>query len=141
MSTFELQVYKSGNWNVDSYFDDREIAMSEAERLNGSGRYLGIRLMQEDYDESSNMSSCRVVYSKMRQSEANQEWRTQAKRASSSRTAAPRDDNFRPTRRGRPPTTKKSSNASLYVGLAIAFFVLIAGIAAMIGLQEIVKYL
>lgn len=141
MSTFELQVYRSGTWNVDSYFDDREIAMSEAERLNGSGRYAGIRVMQEDFDESSNRSNCRVVFSKMRQTEANQDWRVQAKRTSMSRTGAPKGDNTRATKHARQPLARKTSNARLYVGLVIGFIVLIAGIAAMIGLQEIAKYL
>ena len=141
MSTFELQVYKSGTWNVDSYFDDREIAMSEAERLNGSGRYAGIRVMQEDFDEASNRSSCRVVFSKMRQSEANQDWREQAKRAPMSRTGAHKDDTTRSTRRGRQTGARKISNARLYLGLVVGFIVLIAGVAAMIGLQEIAKYM
>ncbi len=138
MSTFEIQVYKSGNWNVDSYFDDREIAMSEAERINGSGRHAGVRILQEDYDEASNKSKCRVVFSKTRQSDENQEWRVQAKRASMTRTSATKGGNARPSRRRSSP---KRSNASLSIGLIVAFMVLIAGAAAMIGLQEIAKYL
>ena len=138
MSTFEIQVYKSGVWNVDSYFDDRDIAMSEAERLDVSGRHAGVRLLQEDFDETSNRSKCRVVFSKMRQSEESQDWRVQAKRASMVRTSAAKGGTARP-RRNR--TSRSKSNASIYIGLIVAFMVLIAGAAAMIGLQEIAKYL
>lgn len=139
MSTFELQVYKSGTWNVDSYFDDREIALSEAERLNGSGKYAGIRIMQEDYDDRSNKSNCRVVFSKRRQSNADHDWRIQAKRGSQNRTNTTKGRNVRPMtgRRSAP----KNSNGSLYIGFVVAFMVLIAGAVAMIGLQEIAKYL
>ena len=77
MSTFEIQVYKSGNWNVDSYFDDREIALSEAERINGSGRHAGVRILQEDYNEASNETKSRVVFSKTVESDENQEARAQ----------------------------------------------------------------
>ncbi len=138
MSTFEIQVYKSGTWNVDSYFDDREIAMSEAERLDVSGRHSGVRILREDFDEKSNKSKYRVVYSKTRQSDASQEWRVQAKRASMARTGAAQSSKARPNRRRSSP---KRSNASLYIGLIVAFMVLIAGAAAMTGLQEIAKYL
>ena len=139
MSTFEIHVYKSGVWNVDSYFDDREIAVSEAERLNTSGRYAGVRILQEDYDDVSNKSTCRVVFSKMRQTDDNQSWRVGAKRASMARAGPDRSAAAARPRRSR--SSPKSSNKSLYIGLVVAFLVLIAGAAAMIGLQEIAKHL
>ena len=139
MSTFEIQVYKSGGWNVDSYFDDREIAMSEAERLNESGRHAGVRILQEDYDEASNSSKCRVVFSKTRLSDASQEWRVQAKRTSMAKNGASAEGGNAPPSRRR--SLPKNSSTSLYIGLVVAFMVLIAGAAAMIGLQEIAKYL
>jgi hypothetical protein len=139
VSTFEIQVYKSGVWNIDSYFDDREIAMSEAERLNESGRHAGVRILQEDYDEASNRSKCRVVYSRTKHSNARQERRGQGKRASMNREgASTREGNTRPSRRRPSP---KNSSTSLYIGFVVALMVLIAGAAAMIGLQEIAKYL
>jgi hypothetical protein len=140
VSTFEIHVYKSGNWNVDSYFDDRDLAMSEAERLEGSGRYAGVRILQEDYDATSNKSNCRVVFSKIRQSGENQKWREQAKRDSTVRTDARKSDNARPGPSRKQPESK-GSTTSLYIGIIVALVVLIAGAAAMIGLQEIVKYL
>ena len=50
MSTFEIQVYKNGNWNVDSYFVDRDVALSEAGRLDEAVRHLGVRVVEENYD-------------------------------------------------------------------------------------------
>jgi hypothetical protein len=138
VSTFEIQVYKSGIWNVDSYFDDRDIAMSEAERLEETGRHAAIRVLQEDFDESSNKSQYRVVFSKSRQSEADQDWREQSKRASVTRTTAANGGRARPSRQRSSP---KKGNAGLYIGIVVAFMVLVAGAAAMIGLQEIAKYL
>ena len=139
MSTFEIQVYKSGDWNVDSYFDDREIALSEAERLNESGRHAGVRILQEDYDEASNRSKCRVVFSKTRLSDPSHEWRVQANRAAMTRKGgSTKGGNARP---GRRRISAKGSGANFYIGIVVAFMVLIAGAAAMIGLQEIAKYL
>ena len=141
MSTFELQIFKSGNWSVDSYFDDRDLAMSEAEKIDGSGRHAGVRILQEDYDEPTNKSNCRVIFSKMRQTAENQEWRVQAQRAARRRTAGEQGDHDGELRiRRRRPASKKS-NTSLYIALAVAFVLLIAGAAAMIGLQEFAKFL
>lgn len=137
MNTFELQIYKSGIWAVDSYFDDRELAMSEAEKLEKSAKHAGVRILQEDYDEGANVSNCRVIFSKMRQSDENQDWRVTARRTSMTRAGVNGGD--LPIRRQRP--SPKKSNTSLYIGLAVAFIVLIAGAAAMIGLQEIAKFL
>lgn len=141
MSTFEIQVYKGGIWSVDSYFDDREIAMSEAERLNESGRHAGVRILQEDYDEASNESKCRVVFSKTLNQHSDQDWRVQAKRTSMTRTSAGTTGNGSGARPARRRSAARRSNTGFYVGLVVAFIVLIAGIAAMIGLQEIAKYL
>ena len=141
MSTFEIQVYKGGIWNVDSYFDDREIAMSEAERLNLSGRHAGVRVLQEDYDETTNEAKCRIVFSKTLNQHNDQEWRVQAKRNAMAQTVVPKQGGPSAARATRRRSPAKKSNAGFYVGLVIAFMVLIAGIAAMIGLQEIAKYL
>jgi hypothetical protein len=150
VSSFEIQVYKSGIWNVDSYFDDRDMALSEAERLNETGRHAGVRILQEDYDEKTNSSDCRVVFSKIQQAEQGRDKRVQTKRTPTPTTrnsAAPKDakdtkdtkdTKGRPTRKR---SSAKKSGIGLYKGLAIAFVLLLAGIAAMIGLQEIAKNL
>lgn len=142
MSNFEIQVYKSGNWNVDSYFDDRDTAMSEAERLNGSGKHPGVRILQEDYDEKTNTSNYRVIFSKLQQSELGRERPGQTKRTPATRNSTASKDvkgaKERPTRKR---STAKQSGIGLYKGLTIAVVILLAGVAAMIGLQEIAKYL
>lgn len=143
MSTFELQVYKTGIWNVDSYFDDRDLALSEAEKLDETRRHAGVRILQEDYDEGANISSCRVIFSKMRQSNDADSWRAQAKQAPAARPGGsvrgPVAGKSRA--RGNRQSTAKKSKSSLYLLLGIGLIVLIAGAAAMIGLQEIAKFL
>ena len=141
MSTFEIQLYKSGIWNADSYFDDRELAMSEAEKLSGSAKHAGVRVLQEDFDEKSNKSDCRVVFSKLRQADGNQDWRVEAKRTSMAKAGAAGGRKGGKASKDGSRSSPKKSNASLYIGFVVAFIVLIAGAAAMIGLQEIAKYL
>ena len=124
---------------MDSYFDDREIALSEAERLNDGGRHAGVRVLQEDYDDASNNSKYRVVYSKTLKSEHNQDWRVEAKRAST--ITAQRQLKNTTVRTGRRRPLTKTRGISLWLSLIIALIVIIAGVAALIGLQEFEKYL
>ena len=38
MKTYELQVYQNGAWKFDSYFDQRDMVLSEAERIDQFGQ-------------------------------------------------------------------------------------------------------
>ena len=138
MNTFEIQVYKSGTWHVDSYYDDRDMALSAAERLTDSDKDAGVRVLEDDYDETSSVSSCRVVFSQSLKSNNSHDRRKEAKRASKSRSNASKMTDARSTRG---PAPHKGSNTSFYLGLVVGFVVLIAGVAATIGLQEIARYL
>ena len=138
VGTFEIQVYKGGIWNVDSFFDDREIALSEAERLNDTGRHAGVRILEEKYDESSNIARYRVVYSKLKNSGASDDWRKQARQTSKISSSS----NNRARKRTVQRKAKSQKNkGGFYMSLIVAFVILIAGVAAMIGLQEIAKFL
>ena len=80
MQSFELQVYKGGKWEFDSYFDDRETALFEAERLHDSDRYHGIRILEELFRDDSATSECSVIFSRLRKAEAPDDPRAQASR-------------------------------------------------------------
>ena len=49
MKAFEIHTYQSGKWKIDSVFDDRDLAMFEAQRMDSSGRYTGIRVVEDIY--------------------------------------------------------------------------------------------
>ena len=34
MKAFEIHTYQSGKWKIDSVFDDRDLAMFEAQRID-----------------------------------------------------------------------------------------------------------
>ena len=53
MKAFEIHTYQSGKWRIDSVFDDRDLALFEAQRMDESGRYTGIRVIEEIYVEST----------------------------------------------------------------------------------------
>lgn len=138
MSTFELQTFHAGKWDVDSYFDDRELAMSEAERLDVSGRHSGVRVLQEDFDDDSTRSRVRVIFSKMKDSGGGDEdWRVKVQR-NSQRTSGMRGGGGGEIRARRRPNQPKS-RSNLYLVISIGIVILLIGVAAMIGLQEFAK--
>jgi hypothetical protein len=140
MSTFELQTFQAGKWNVDSYFDDRELAMSEAEKLDVSGRHTGVRILQEDFDEDSTRSRVRVIFSRMKGGgNVDDDWRVKVQRQSQ-RTSGMRGSEDAGTR-GRRHQRQPKKKSNLYLVISIAIVILLAGVAAMIGLQEFAKSL
>ncbi len=61
MDTYELQVYQNGGWQFDSYYDDRDLVLSEAERIDAAGRYLGVRVREERFNEERESSSYKTI--------------------------------------------------------------------------------
>ena len=138
MSTFELQTFQTGKWAVDSYFDDRDLAMSEAEKLEVSGRHSGVRVLQEDFEGDDSKSRVRVIFSKMKGSSTNDDdWRVKVQRKSQKASGGRGDSEGGMRSKRRPNQPKSKSN--LYLVISIGIIILLAGVAAMVGLQEFAK--
>jgi len=59
---FEIQVYKAGSWKIDSIFDDRELVLFEAKRLESYSRQDSIRVIEETYDDATALTSVRIIF-------------------------------------------------------------------------------
>lgn len=62
MILFEIHTIRGGNWKIDSVFDDKELAIYEAQRIEKAGRFSAVRVIQEIYDEETQRTSVRTVY-------------------------------------------------------------------------------
>jgi hypothetical protein len=62
MILFEIHIFRDQAWKVDSVFDDRELAVYEAQRIEKTGRYPGVRVIEELYDEATERTKTRTVY-------------------------------------------------------------------------------
>jgi hypothetical protein len=60
--SYELQTFLNGVWKIDSIYDDREIAIFEAQRLQASNRYSGIRVVEEKFDSGAGKSVIKTVF-------------------------------------------------------------------------------
>ncbi|NQU70396.1 MAG: hypothetical protein HQ514_07595 [Rhodospirillales bacterium] len=73
MKAFEIHTYQGGRWKIDSVFDDRDLAVFEAQRMDVSGRYPGVRVIEETFNEASNESTTRTIFRGAKVAKANEE--------------------------------------------------------------------
>ena len=135
MKAFEIQTYQDGKWRINSIFDDRELALFEARRVDESSRYSAVRVIEELFDEASAKTSTKTIFRGGRAADLRtaREPDTQKKAAANrtGRGAVNRSGARRPGVR-RPPAKKKTSMAGPIVLLLL---VIVLGGAAMFGLQ------
>ena len=154
MRAYEIQLFKNNKWEFDSYINDRGTAMAEAERLLATNRHEGVRVIEEEYDPATNRSKCNILLSQKRKPQRYARGPVRGgtgRRKTSSKRAAPRrrrTGGRRPASgktaaRRRPAVSRRKEKAQmgtlslLWVGIIIV----ISGIAALIGLQEVAEFL
>lgn len=64
--SFEVYAYKSGNWNIDSVYDDKEQALHEARLLLESRHLTGVKVIQERHDEESGKVSSMIIFNEVK---------------------------------------------------------------------------
>jgi hypothetical protein len=62
MRAYEIHTFTGGKWKIDSVFDDRDLAVFEATRMDESGRHAGVRVIEEEFDETTQKTRIRTVY-------------------------------------------------------------------------------
>lgn len=134
MRAFEIHTYQDGKWKIDSVFDDRELALFEARRVDEGSRYSGVRVIEENYDEASDLTTTRTIFrggTASRQERARKAKAGPKTRAATRRGAGGRE----PLKNKQAKKSKKKSNPLIPV--LILSVLVIAGLAALFGLQEL----
>lgn len=62
LRAYEIHTFAGGKWKIDSVFDDRDLALFEASRMEESGRHAGVRVIEEEFDESTQKTRVRTIY-------------------------------------------------------------------------------
>ena len=62
MKAFEIHTFHNGRWKIDSVFDDSDLAVLEARRLNDGKAQLGVRVVEEEFDEQSRRTMARTIF-------------------------------------------------------------------------------
>lgn len=132
MRAFEIHTFQDGKWKIDSVFDDRELALFEARRVDEGTRYSGVRVIEEVYDETSDLTTTRTIF---RGGNADRQERARKAEAANKATFNQRAATDEPIRRKRRKRKEKSTN--YLVPILILAVLLFAGLSAMLGLQQI----
>lgn len=136
LRAFEIQTYQRGRWKIDSVFDDRELALFEAKRMDASGRFSGVRVVEEDLDQRHSRIRARTIFRGTKTQAANdQHLKSRAqirKKAQLERRRRTYQDAQKRLSRQR-KMRKKQANP--YRLAAIMIVLVIAGLAALYGLH------
>jgi hypothetical protein len=134
MRAFEIQTYQDGKWKIDSVFDDRDLALFEARRVDEGCRYAGVRVIEEIYDEVSDLTTTRTIF---RGGRADRQERARQAAARKSPVAVRAGAETEPRRQARRPPPARSS--STLIPVLILTLLVVAGLAALLGLQQLAQ--
>lgn len=138
MITYELHTQKKDalekEWKLTAVFEDLELAMHDAVRMDESNRYAGIRLIEETHNEVTGKTDTKTVFRGGVRFNA-------AKERSYTEPVRPRRDaekdrthlrKTRAARSGRPAQARSGGMSPVQILLLF----LIAGVAALYALYE-----
>jgi hypothetical protein len=73
MILYEIHTFRGATWKIDSVFDDKDLAVYEAQRIEKGGRFSAVRVIQETYDEETQRMGVRTIYRSTKVDRANVE--------------------------------------------------------------------
>ena len=135
MRAFEIHTFRDGQWKVDSVFDDRELAVHEARKVDENGRYAGVRVIEETYDETSDLTTTRTIFRGKHEKARSNAPKPTAKKISG-RVAHRGGAKRAPRGKSRARPQKSKSNGVL-VPVLILLLLVISGVAVMFGLHYV----
>ena len=135
MRAFEIHTFRDGQWKVDSVFDDRELAIHEARKVDESSRYSGVRVIEENYDEASDLTTTRTIFRGKQDATKSKSPRPTTRKAAN--RAAHRGGGERSRNGKSRPRPKKKKSSGVLVPVLILMLLLIAGVAVMFGLHYV----
>ena len=132
MKAFEIHTFQDGRWKIDSVFDDRELALFEARRVDEGTRYSGVRVIEEIYDEASDLTTTRTIF---RGGNADRQERLRKAEEAQKAAVPRRGTGDEPTRKRRPKKKEKTTN--YLIPILILAVLAFAGLSALLGLQQL----
>lgn len=138
MRAFEIHTFHNGKWKIDSVFDDRDLALFEAGRMESSSRHAGVRVIEENYDEDTQECSTRTIYRGAKYGQSTPAPKNKA--GQDSRSGDPAKDRGREQdRKKRAKTDKEKKKKGIGFSIMVLTLSLFGGVAAIIGLRLLAK--
>lgn len=128
LKVFEIHTFRSGVWKIDSVFDDRDLAIMEADRMDRSKRFSAVRVIEETFDDETEKGNTRTIFRSTKAQHINTANQTRQKQGLKVAAAPP------------PPKFVKKKK-TIGSQLVIAAFVLVAIAVGGIGVLEVLNSL
>lgn len=122
LRVFEIHTYRNGSWKIDSVFDDRDLALMEADRIDRSNRYSAVRVVEETFDDETEKGGTRTIFRSTKAERINAA--NQARQSQGLKVAAPP-----PATKPKPP--KKTVSRQLIVGSFVFAAIVIGGLVVL----------
>jgi hypothetical protein len=137
MRAFEIHTFADGKWKIDSVFDDRELAMFEAQRIDESNRYAGVRVIEELFDESTQKTATKTLFrgGRVENEMPKRNAAAQPRRAAGE---ARKPAGGTPRKGPRRPPKKQKSNGALVAMLAV---IVVGGLVAPAALHFLPRFI
>jgi len=131
MIAYELHTLRNGRWKMDSVFDDRDLAISQATQADDRKRYASLRLIEENFDEATETATTRVIF--RGGTAVNPAVKTLPPPVEKHNTAAPKAAAGRDPKRTSNPRPAPVEKSSLFVPVfaCVALVIVMGGAAAM----------
>ena len=140
MRAYEIHTFQNGRWKIDSIFDDKELALFEAQRMDGSGRFSGVRVVEEAFDDNNTKTSARTIFRGTKASHSNDKALKAKSRARQEAAIERRHKATRDAERNRARKRKtKKDEANPYRLISILLLLVILGLGALYTLEHLRK--
>jgi hypothetical protein len=134
---YEVQTYESGSWQIASMFDDRELALIEARRIEEGLRRRETRVVEEVHHEDSGRTKSKVIYTtpKVRSPESAGTQAQPKSKAQEKKPVARGAAKRSPRPRHRRAVAAEKQPSLVMIGLTL-FLIVGFGIAALVALRH-----
>jgi hypothetical protein len=136
-TNYEVHTLKSGVWQIDSTYPQREAAMDCAKQLYGEKRFDAIKVIKDDFDPKTNQGKEIVIYDTAKAASPDKPpppTKPEAKSAPAKKT----DVDYKP---GAPAKAAPKSQTSLVKPILWLVLLLIGGLGLLYGLAELGGFL
>ena len=140
MRAFEIHTFHNGKWKIDSVFDDRDLALFEASRMDSSSRYAGVRVIEENFDEDSRECKTRTIYRGARNGPTTPAPKNNAGQGARPGAAA-KSTGKEQNRRKRAKNIKQKKKKGIGFSIMVLTLALFGAAAAIVGLRMLARYL
>ncbi len=140
MRSYEIHTFQKGRWKIDSIFDDRELALFEAQRMDESARYSGVRVVEEAFDDNNTKTRARTIFRGTKAAQSNKKALKAKSLARQEVAIERRRKAARDAERRRAQQRKaRKDEANPYRLLSILMFLVALAFGVLYGLEQLHK--